>query len=129
MENIQQGDGYLLVCDGHNRGLLLITYSGMTPGELLLIQMKAFTGAIPFSDKPSRAATLAIARGERPPRPTDPTLTDWLWALTQRCWDQEVSLRPQASEVSRIMRGLSVLILGGVFISLTGSFRPVTLQR
>ena len=61
---------------------------------------KAFTGAIPFSAKPPRAAMLAIIDGERPPRPTHPVLTDELWALTQRCWDQEPHLRPSALRIS-----------------------------
>jgi len=44
--------------------------------------------------------------GERPPRPAQPTLTDGLWALIQRCWDQEVRLRPKALEVLQILHGL-----------------------
>ena len=74
------------------------------------IRTKAPTGAVPFSDKPPRAAVLAIA-GERPPRPTHPTLTDELWVLTQRCWGQEAHLRPKAPEVLRILHGLSVAVL------------------
>ena len=66
---------------------------------------KGFTGAAPFSDKPPRAAMSAIVGGKRPPRPTDPTLTDGIWTLTQQCWDQEAQLRPQALQV---VRGLCV---------------------
>ena len=61
---------------------------------------KAFTGAVPFSDKPSRAAMLAIICDERPPRPTHTEMTDNVWALTQRCWDQEAHRRPNALRIS-----------------------------
>ena len=69
--------------------------------ELSFVLTKAFTGAVPFNDRSPRAAMSAIVGGERPPRPTDPTLTDGLWALTQRCWDQEAQLRPQALQLVR----------------------------
>ena len=80
-------------------------------GEPLFIRTKVFTGAIPFSDKPSRAAMLAIVGRRRPPRPTNLTLTDGLWVLVQRCWDQEAHLRPKASEVLRVLHSLSVTFL------------------
>lgn len=67
--------------------------------KLPFAQTKVFTGTVPFSDRPLRAAVLAIAAGERPPRPTHPTLTDGLWALIQRCWDQGAHLRPRALRV------------------------------
>ena len=43
------------------------------------------------------------SQGGRPPRPTDPTFTDSLWELMQRCWDQDPHLRPDSSEVSQIL--------------------------
>ena len=61
--------------------------------------MKVFTGAAPFSDKPPRAAVLAIAGGQRPSRPTHPDLADNLWGLIQKCWNQEASPRPNALEI------------------------------
>ena len=61
---------------------------------------KAFTGATPFGDKPPHAALSAIVDGERPPRPTHLSLTDNLWGLVQRCWDQEVHRRPRALRIS-----------------------------
>ncbi|KAF9642811.1 kinase-like protein [Thelephora ganbajun] len=64
------------------------------------VAIEAFTGAAPFSDKPPRAAILAIMSGERPPRPTHPTLTDRLWTLIQRCWSQEAHMRPHALRIS-----------------------------
>ena len=71
---------------------------------------KVFTSAIPFNDDLSHTAMSAIVDGKRPPRPTHPTLTDWLWALTQQCWDQEASRRPRVSEVLQVLHSLSVPI-------------------
>ena len=71
--------------------------------NIWLNPIKAFTGAVPFSDRSPRAAMLAIVWGRRPSRPSHPALTDELWTLTQQCWDQEVRRRPQ---VSQILRGL-----------------------
>ena len=72
---------------------------------------KVFTVTVSSDDDPPHAPVLATANGERPPRPAYPTFTDGLWALTKRCWDQEAHIRPQASEVLRILLGLSVPLL------------------
>jgi len=53
-------------------------------------------------------ALLSILKRRRPPRPTDQAFTDGLWALTQRCWNQEAHLRPRVSEVSEVLRCLLV---------------------
>ena len=67
---------------------------------MLFTRTKVFTSAMPFGDKPPRAAMSAIVVGERPSRPTHPALTDELWMLTQRCWDQDVRRRPNALRIS-----------------------------
>ena len=59
--------------------------------------MKIFTGAVPFSNCSVVTSATHIIQGKRPPRPTNPALTDDLWALMQRCWDQEPHSRPQVS--------------------------------
>jgi len=76
-----------------------MTCSGLEYTECPFVSMKAFTGAVPFNDKPTRTTILAILGGERPPRPTHPALTDRLWKLTQRCWDQEARRRPRLLEI------------------------------
>ena len=43
--------------------------------------------------------TTKVLSGERPERPRDPTLTDGLWDLTQRCLDQDPQRRPEITEV------------------------------
>ena len=65
-----------------------------------------FTGAIPFNNGSSIMAISAITRGRRPPRPTHPMFTEDLWTLMQRCWDQEPHLRPEVSQVLRVLAPL-----------------------
>ena len=70
--------------------------------------MKVYTGAVPFRDISTHAATFAIMQGDRPPRPTDPAFTDDLWTLMQRCWNQHPHLRPEASEALEVLLAQSV---------------------
>jgi hypothetical protein len=67
---------------------------------------QVFTGAVPFHNSLHVAAMLAIMSGKRPPRPTHPALTDELWALMQRCWDQTPRLRPEILEVLNVLNGM-----------------------
>ena len=60
---------------------------------------KAFTGTVPFSYYTSPTAMMAIIDGRRPYRPTHPALTDRLWELMNRCWDQDRHNRPRMLEV------------------------------
>ena len=60
---------------------------------------QVFTGATPFDDRTPEEAMEAIESGEWPLRPTHPTITDELWGLMERCWDQDPLLRPKVSEV------------------------------
>lgn len=70
--------------------------------------VQVFTGAIPFSDYTTYKAMLAMAEGERPPRPTHPTFTDSLWKLMQRCWDPDPHSRPEASGALQVLFAPSV---------------------
>ena len=81
---------------------------------------KAFTNRTPFYNDPPDAISSAIEDGKRSARPTHSTLTDWLWELTQQCWDPEASQRPQVSQVLEVLNHLSVSILGHAPIGLTG---------
>ena len=65
--------------------------------------MQVFTHAVPFSDRSSVTAMLAIMSGERLPRPTHPAFTEDLWTLMQRCWHQDPTSRPQFLEVVQIL--------------------------
>lgn len=77
-----------------------------TLANYCFISIQVFTGVIPFNDISYLAATSAIVKGIRPPRPTHPTFTDCLWTLMQSCWDQNPRTRPTISEVV-----LQVLVL------------------
>ena len=80
---------------------------------MLFTLAKVFTGAVPFSEKSSRAAMSAIVSGERPLRPTHLALTDKLWTLAKKCWDQVADRRPNAL---RISCGLYVLPRNEVYL-------------
>ena len=69
---------------------------------------KVFTGAPPFPEDSITMATVAIVQGRRPPRPTHPGVTGALWRMMQRCWNGDPRLRPEASEVLRILLDSSV---------------------
>ena len=60
---------------------------------------------VPFSNSIPAAVMLAIIAGRRPPRPTHQQFTDRLWTLMQRCWDQNPLLRPEVSEVLKVLPG------------------------
>ena len=66
---------------------------------------QVFTGAVPFNNSLPAAAMLAIMGGRRPSQPTHPDFTDELWKLMRRCWDQEPHLRPDVSEVLKVLHG------------------------
>ena len=70
-----------------------------------------FTCDIPYSGVSSFMAMLAITQGKRPQRPTHPDFTENLWALIQRCWDEDPHSRPKASEVSQALLTLLVLFV------------------
>ena len=53
-------------------------------------------------------AMFDIMKGKRPRRPPHPDLTDGVWRLMERCWDQEPRSRPQMSDVLQVLRNLSV---------------------
>jgi hypothetical protein len=63
------------------------------------VSTQVYSGAVPFDNSPPLTAAVAIMQGNRPPRPTHQAFSDELWTLTQRCWDQESSLRPEVAEV------------------------------
>ena len=71
--------------------------------------MEAFTGSVPFDLHTSITAALAVMRGERPPRPAHPDFTDEMWALMERCWNQDPHSRPDMSEVLQDLHSLLAL--------------------
>ena len=49
--------------------------------------------------------------GERPRQPNCSGITELLWALIQRCWDEEARSRPEMREVITVLGEVSVFIL------------------
>ncbi|KAF9643100.1 kinase-like protein, partial [Thelephora ganbajun] len=65
-----------------------------------MVMIEVFTGNVPFSDlTTATAAITSIVFGRRPERPSHPSLTDDLWALTQHCWKEKPQDRPQMDQV------------------------------
>jgi hypothetical protein len=96
--NAKYGSGCFLVCDGYDRGALRLTLV-LIYRFFTLLPHKAFTGRTPFNNHTSLMAVVAIMNGERPPRPTHQDLTDELWDLVQRCWNENRDERPRMLEV------------------------------
>ena len=65
--------------------------------------LQAFTGTPPFGGKRDSAVVVEIIQNKRPERPPHPDVSGELWKLIQRCWDKNPALRPEASEVRRIL--------------------------
>jgi len=64
--------------------------------------LQVLTGEIPFRRIRQSALAHHVLRGKRPGKPENASvigLSDFLWDFTQRCWDGEIRLRPEASEV------------------------------
>ena len=103
--DIQQEGGRVFFCDGYDRGVTGISDPQRTFAYCHSVSLQVFTGAVPFSNSLPTATMLAIMDGRRPPRPDHPQLTDHLWVLMQRCWDQNPLSRPEISEVFKSFRG------------------------
>jgi hypothetical protein len=71
------------------------------PTNWTIISTKVFSGAVPFGNVQSITSIVKITNGERPPRPTNPLLTDEIWAMTRECWNQRPESRPGMSTVLR----------------------------
>ena len=69
---------------------------------------QVLTGAVPFGDKSDWVAISDVLVGIRPSRPAHRSCTDGLWALIQRCWDEDPRSRPEIPEVSRALSSVSM---------------------
>ncbi|KAF9647398.1 kinase-like protein [Thelephora ganbajun] len=72
-----------------------------------MVIFEVFSGTVPFHDIAAPAVTTSIMDGERPSRPTHPSLIDPLWKLTQRCWKDTAKDRPEMQEVIKELKGMS----------------------
>ena len=72
---------------------------------------KVFTGRPPFSEYPTHLIILKIMGGERPGRLQEGQelgLTDSMWDVVVRCWNQDPVQRPLMTEVVGLLRKLLV---------------------
>ena len=70
-------------------------------------------------------AVVSIIHGDRPPRPTHPSLTDGLWELMQRCWDRDIRKRPQILEALQALNSLiPIPTLAGISLPLEEPLDP-----
>jgi serine/threonine protein kinase len=89
----------MVVIEVWTRNLTLITYTSH--------RQKAFTGKAPFYDSTATTAAVNVLSGNRPERPTHPSLTDNLWDLTEHCWNHDPRRRLEISEVVLRLRATS----------------------
>ncbi|KAH8103117.1 kinase-like domain-containing protein [Cristinia sonorae] len=64
--------------------------------------VELYTGDIPFAGTGDVVVMRRVLRGMRPARPSlpsSPEMTDRIWQITNRCWDQDFAKRPHIGEV------------------------------
>lgn len=86
--------------------------SRTTFGSTCRYPNKVFTNVVPLNNSQPLAVVAKTSNEERPPRPTDPILSDDMWALMQRCWEQEPQSRP---EMGVVLRDLASSLLRSLF--------------
>lgn len=67
---------------------------------------QVFTGRYPFTGNTEMAISMNIIGGGRPARPQGAQklgLTDPVWEMTLRCWQQDPAHRPTVTEVVRLL--------------------------
>ncbi|KAK1224258.1 hypothetical protein PQX77_012836 [Marasmius sp. AFHP31] len=64
-----------------------------------LVCIEVYSGQAPFAKLNEAAVLMAMHQGKRPSQP--PRMPEDVWALVNRCWDQQSDLRPSAQEVCR----------------------------
>ena len=68
----------------------------------MLIPFQIFSGKLAFDDVADDEVVKRVRSGERPNRPggsKDLGLSDALWEIVQKCWDNSVELRPGMADV------------------------------
>jgi len=69
-----------------------------------MVFTEAFTGKAPFYGVVLTTVALGVLAGKRPPRPAHRDLTDDLWEMVERCWNEDPQHRPEISEVILCLR-------------------------
>jgi hypothetical protein len=69
---------------------------------LFVTFIQVLTGELPFREHKQKELVYYVPRGTRPEKPAnakDLGISDPLWELIQKCWDGEITRRPQIQEV------------------------------
>lgn len=64
---------------------------------------------VPFPGMTVHTVPAAIMGGQRPERPPHPGLTDTLWKLTERCWEEAPGDRPEMEDVVKHLKEMLVI--------------------
>jgi hypothetical protein len=78
------------------------------PANWIVVLLKVVADTLPFHEYQHITARIKIKQGERPSRPTNPALTDDVWALMETGWHQDPRLRP---EMKRVLHDLASSLL------------------
>lgn len=78
------------------------------PANWIVVLLKVVTDTLPFNEYQNITARVKITLEERPSRPTNPALTDDVWALMEICWHQDPRSRP---EMKRVLHDLASSLL------------------
>lgn len=73
-----------------------------------VLYFQVITGSIPYFDLTEHMVQLYKIRGDPPPRPTSSLLKDDMWSFIEMCWKAEPELRPEITQVPRMMQQLKV---------------------
>jgi hypothetical protein len=71
--------------------------------SLSLTDPQIFIERLPFSNIHQLAAIHLLTGGARPPRPPHPELSDRIWNMIQKCWDDDPSCRILIKDVVAIL--------------------------
>ena len=71
----------------------------LIPADVSIHWHKIFAGEVPFHNIRPTTVAMDILSGTRPGRPVHPSLTDNIWNLIERCWDQDPQRQPDISDV------------------------------
>jgi len=72
-----------------------------------MVVVEVFTCRPPFPELGHAAVLIRVVGGERPPRPEEACrlgLSDSVWEMVEKCWEQEPLPRPKISEVLKFFK-------------------------
>jgi serine/threonine protein kinase len=68
-----------------------------------MLALEVLTGKPPFGKNVQAAVILSVFQNERPSRPAHPQVSDRVWNMIQRCWNEDPFNRMTAAEVVDVL--------------------------